>query len=954
MPTASCTTGQSGLTFNASGQATAAITLYDVQSTTLRVTSNNAVAGKTGTSGTFAVSSGSVKTLTIPTTPTTQTAGAAFNVTVDATDNYGNPYSSTTAVPVTFSGPANSPAPTNTPPTYPASITFTNGVGTANITLFDAQNTTLTVASAGATSGITPASFTVSPTTLGSFTVPTPSTQTAGTSFNETITALDAYGNPGASGWTSGTKCVTFSGPSSSPSPVTAPLYPVPTASCSTGQSGLTFNASGQATAAITLYDAQSPTLTVTSNRTVAGKTGASGAFLVSPSTLGSFTVPTPSTQTAGTSFNETITALDAYGNPGPNGWTSGTECVTFSGPSSSPSPVTAPLYPVPTASCTTGQSGLTFNASGQATAAITLYDVQSTTLRVTSNSAVAGKTGTSGTFAVSSGSVKTLTIPTTPTTQTAGAAFNVTVDATDNYGNPYSTATAVPVTFSGPANSPAPANTPPTYPASITFTNGVGTANITLFDAQNTTLTVASAGATSGVSGTFTVSPAGAHSFTLSTPTPTAGTSFNETITAFDTYDNAASGFTAAQCIAFSGPTNSPAPSNTPPAYPVRGTCATGQSSVTFNASGVGTASITLSDAVSTTLTATQGTITGSATFTVSPAGAHSFTLSTPTPTAGTAFTETITALDTYDNSGASGFTGAQCIAFSGPTNSPAPSNTPPAYPVRGTCATGQSSVTFDASGVGTASITLSRAGSTTLTATQGTITGSATFTVSSGSVKTLTIPTTPATQTAGSAFNVTVDATDTYSNPYSSATAVPVTLSGPANSPAPANTPPTYPASITFTNGVGTANITLFDAQNTTLTVASAGATSGVSGTFTVSSAAAHTLTATSGAGQTAATINSAFANPLVATVTDLYDNGVSGVTVTFTAPGGGNAPSATFATSCVSNPPPNGRTCGQTTGATGQATSSTFTANGHNGTYNLTAASAGLTSVTYSETN
>ena len=138
---------------------------------------------------------------------------------------------------------------------------------------------------------------------------------------------------------------MTFSGPSSSPSPVTAPLYPVPTASCSTGQSGLTFNASGQATAAITLYDAQSPTLTVTSNHAVAGKTGASGAFLVSPSTLGSFTVPTPSTQTAGTSFNETITALDAYGNPGPNGWTSGTECVTFSGPSSSPSPVTAPLY---------------------------------------------------------------------------------------------------------------------------------------------------------------------------------------------------------------------------------------------------------------------------------------------------------------------------------------------------------------------------------------------------------------------------------------------------------------------------------------------------------------------------------------------------------------------------------------------------------------------------------
>ena len=48
-----------------------------------------------------------------------------------------------------------------------------------------------------------------------------------------------------------------------------------------------------------------------------------------------------------------------------------------------------------------------------------------------------------------------------------------------------------------------------------------------------------------------------------------------------------------------------------------------------------------------------------------------------------------------------------------------------------------------------------------------------------------------------------------------------------------------------------------------------------------------AAHTVTATSGTGQSA-TVSTAFTNPLVATVTDQYGNPVSGVTVTFTAPG------------------------------------------------------------------
>ena len=151
-----------------------------------------------------------------------------------------------------------------------------------------------------------------------------------------------------------------------------------------------------------------------------------------------------------------------------------------------------------------------------------------------------------------------------------------------------------------------------------------------------------------------------------------------------------------------------------------------------------------------------------------------------------------------------------------------------------------------------------------------------------------------------------------------------------------------------MTFAAGIdNSASITLTDAQTTTLT-ATQGLITGSSAAFTVSPANATTLTATSGANQSA-TVNTAFTNKLVATATDAYGNGVSGVAVTFAAPSSGA--SATFA-ACSSNP--QSYSCTQTTGANGQATSSTFTANGTNGAYTITASATGLTSVTYAEAN
>ena len=111
-------------------------------------------------------------------------------------------------------------------------------------------------------------------------------------------------------------------------------------------------------------------------------------------------------------------------------------------------------------------------------------------------------------------------------------------------------------------------------------------------------------------------------------------------------------------------------------------------------------------------------------------------------------------------------------------------------------------------------------------------------------------------------------------------------------------------------------------------------------------------HGVAASSGDGQ-ATPINTSFANPLVAIVTDSDGNALSGVSVTFGAPSSGA--SLTFASTGT-------RTETVVTGADGKATSSTMTANatasGFSGgaltPYSVSASVTGLTSARYSLTN
>ena len=104
-------------------------------------------------------------------------------------------------------------------------------------------------------------------------------------------------------------------------------------------------------------------------------------------------------------------------------------------------------------------------------------------------------------------------------------------------------------------ASSPSAQAPAPSYPATVTFSEGAGTASITLYDAQGTAL-VAKEGTLEGTSDTFTVKAAAAKKFIVPAPSEQeAGVAFNVTLTATDTWGNIAKSYTGNKTITWSGP---------------------------------------------------------------------------------------------------------------------------------------------------------------------------------------------------------------------------------------------------------------------------------------------------------------------------------------------------------------------------------------------------------------
>jgi hypothetical protein len=719
------------------------------------------------------VTSGAATHLVLTPATTSPTAGAADNLSItakDAANNTVTSYAGSKGLTFTGASTIGSLHPTvsdsagaaiefgsasATSTNFTAGVASVSGSGNGVMKLYKAETASIKV-SDGTISNGTGVSVTVAAGTAAAFTLSV-AARTAASAFAEELTAKDSSGNTATS--YTGAKTIAFSGPGASPNGK-APVLPT---------LSVTFTAGVGTTPGtpITLYDAdEAATLTATQGTL----SGTSASFVVNPAAISSFALAS-APQTAGTPFSQPITAQDAYGNTATS--YAGTKTVSFSGPGTSPE-ANAPKY--------TTSVGFT---AGVGSSEITLYKAETPTLKATAS--IGSYTG-SASFVVSSANAAKLSFSAI-STQTAASAFEATITAKDSFGNTatsYSGSKAI--AFEGPEASPQ--GNAPKYPASVTFSSGVGKASpITIYDAGSTALT-ASDGTIGGKSASFTVNALSTTSrFSLSTPSPTAGQSFSETITAQDTYGNTTTGYTGKQTLTFSGPAKSP--NNTSPSYPFQ---------VTFG-SGTGSAAITLYDAQTTTLKASQSTISGeSDSFAVASGAPSSFAVTSPgAQTAGTAFNLAITAKDAYAN----GVAGAQPIVFSLPSS--APDGTAPAYPA---------SVTF-AAGEAKAPITLSDAQTTQIKLTQGSATTtSSSFTVSPAALSAFALTAASTSVIAGEGDELTIKAVDSFENTITGYTgSKSLTFSGAATS---AGKHPTVsssagiatnfeaPTSISFTSGV------------------------------------------------------------------------------------------------------------------------------------------------------
>jgi alpha-tubulin suppressor-like RCC1 family protein len=379
-----------------------------------------------------------ISTLSLAAASTTPNAGAADNLTITAKDSYSNTATTYTGShSLTFSGASAigsyNPTVTNSAGTATnfgtaTAITFTGGVSSAGgvMRLYRVGTASITVAEGGSYTS-NAVSVTVSPSAVGSFTIPNPGTRTAGTAFTISLTAFDAYGNS-ATNYT-GSQCLSFSGPTASPNG-TAPKYPAQ-GSCGSGQRAVTFTNGSAASVSITLYDATAATsLTVTDVPT--GNGGSTGNFAVNGlAAMGSFVLTAATTTpTAGQTDNVTISAGDTYGNAITT--YTGSHNLTFSG-----------AGPIGTRRPTmTNSSGTAINfgsttaitfTNGSATAVMTLYRAQ------TANIIVSDGTYNNGSglqITVSPAAIGGLSLAAEKAVVRPGVADNLTVRATDAYGN--------------------------------------------------------------------------------------------------------------------------------------------------------------------------------------------------------------------------------------------------------------------------------------------------------------------------------------------------------------------------------------------------------------------------------------------------------------------------------------------------------------------------------------
>ena len=326
----------------------------------------------------------------ISSVPATATAGTAFNITVTAQQAGGSTDTTYTGT-VQFTS-------TDGIAGLPSDYTFTTadaGVHTFSVTLKTAGSQTVTATDEDdGTIAKTSSSITVNAASASSLTVSGPASATAGTSFsNLTVTAKDTYGNT-ATGYTGTVQFTSTDGQAVLP-----------------GNYTFVGGDAGSHTFTVKLKTAGNKTVTATD--TVTGTiTGTSSSISVSAASTSTFSFSTPGSATAGTSFNVTVTATDAYGNT-TSGYTGTVHFTSSDGQAVLPS-----NYAFVGGDAGAHTFSATLKTSGNQT--VTATDTVTGTIN-----------GTSSNVNVSAASAASFTVS-APASSTAGNSFNVTVTAKD------------------------------------------------------------------------------------------------------------------------------------------------------------------------------------------------------------------------------------------------------------------------------------------------------------------------------------------------------------------------------------------------------------------------------------------------------------------------------------------------------------------------------------------
>jgi len=269
----------------------------------------------------------------------------------------------------------------------------------------------------------------------------------------------------------------------------------------------------------------------------------------------------------------------------------------------------------------------------------------------------------------------------------------------------------------------------------------------------------------------------------------------------------------------------------------------------------------------------------------------------------------------------------------------------TAPGSGATGSFASGANTAVTNSSGVAVAAVFTANttAGNYTVTAGASGVTSPASFLLTNAPGSPASVAATAgasqsATVNTAFATNLQVTVKDTYGNAVNGAT---VTFTAPGSGASGSFAGGTNTAN-TNSNGIATA--VQFTANGITgaytVTAAVPGATS-ASFSLTNNPPPPASITATLGTPQSA-TINSAFATNLQATVRDAGNNPLGGVTVTFAAPGAGASGTFTGGNTAVTN-------------SIGVATANVFTANSTAGAYTVSASVVGVsTSASFNLTN